>query len=82
MGGEVIAPAQADREIVARLLDAINQKLAAAGKAAVELGESVPGISGGFLLKSEGFEKNCSFEAVLRSVREDEETRVAQILFG
>ena len=53
-----------------------------AGKAELVLGESVPGIAGGFLLKSQGFEKNCSFEAVLRSVREDEETKVAQILFG
>jgi len=81
-GGETIAPAQADQEAIARLLGNINRKLAEAGKVEVVLGESVSGISGGFLLKSEGFEKNCSFEAVLRSVREDEETRVAQILFG
>ena len=81
-GGETIAPAQADAEAIKRLLGEINGKLAGAGKAELVLGESVPGITGGFLLKSQGFEKNCSFEAVLRSVREDEETKVAQILFG
>ncbi len=81
-GGETIAPAKADQENMEGLLAAINSALAKEGKAPVKLGQPAPDIQGGFLLLGKGFEKDCSFEAVLHSVREQEETKVAQILFG
>lgn len=82
LGGEKIVPAKADEANVARLLGGINDALAAKGVAALEMGGAVEHIDGGFLLVGNGYEKNCSFESVLRNVREAEESRVAQILFG
>ncbi len=82
LGGEVIAAAKADVDAMQRLLDGINAELAKAGKAKLTMGDAAPSIGGGFLLQGEGFEKNCSFEAMLRDAREAEESKVAQILFG
>ena len=82
VGGEKISPAKADAENIKRLLPAINEALKAKGTADISLGDTVENIGGGFLLIGSGFEKNCSFEAMLRDVREVEESKVAQILFG
>ena len=82
LGGETIVAAPADVETMKRLLDGINAQLAKAGKAELKMGDAAENISGGFLLQGEGFEKNCSFEAMLRDAREAEESKVAEILFG
>ena len=82
VGGETIAAAKADADNMKRLLGEINAELVKVGKAELKMGGAVDSIGGGFLLQGEGFEKNCSFEAMLRDVREAEESKVAQILFG
>ena len=82
VGGEKVAPAQADADHMKRLLPAINEALKAKGIGTLAMGEVTQSIKGGFLLVGNGFEKNCSFEAILRDVREAEESKVAQILFG
>ena len=80
-GGETLRPAKADAEILGgRLLGDINAALKAAGKAPVTLGE-VSDIRAGFILVGAGYEKDCSFAAMLREVREREESSVAGILF-
>lgn len=82
LGGEKLIPAKADAENMKRLLEGVNGALKAKGAAPLTLGEATDNIGGGFLLQGEGYEKNCSFEAMLRDVRETEESQVAQILFG
>lgn len=82
LGAEKIIPAAADAQNINRLLEGINGALKEKGVAPLTLGEATEEIGGGFLLKGEGYEKNCSFEAMLRDVRETEESQVAQILFG
>ena len=78
-GGEKLLPDVVDAPAFARLLDEINAGLKAQGKAPVTLGEPVS-IGGGFLLAAPGYEKNCSFAAMLREVREREESSVAGLL--
>lgn len=80
-GGETVCPAATDAENMKRLLPAINGALQKNGKAALVLGEPAKSVGTGFLLCGEGFEKDCSFEAMLHEVRELEESVVAQILF-
>ncbi|MEA5059719.1 MAG: hypothetical protein EOM66_01915 [Clostridia bacterium] len=80
-GGETIYPATADEKAVAGLLSGINAKLASAGKAALQLGQAQENITGGFLLRGASYELNCSFEAILRDLREAEVSGVADILF-
>ncbi|MDO5112577.1 MAG: V-type ATP synthase subunit E family protein, partial [Clostridia bacterium] len=82
LGGETVAAAPGDVDAMKRLLGEINAELAKAHKAELKMGNAAENIGGGFLLQGEGFEKNCSFEAMLRDAREAEESKVAQILFG
>ena len=81
-GGELIKPAKADRQLIASALDAVNAALKEAGKAALSMDNADAGIDGGFVLTANGYEKNCSFAALLRDVRAQEESAVAAILFG
>ena len=39
-------------------------------------------LNGGFLLIGRGYEKDCSFRAVLSQLRDEEETAVANLLFN
>ncbi|MDR0840116.1 MAG: V-type ATP synthase subunit E [Christensenellaceae bacterium] len=80
-GGERVEPAQADAARIEPLLAAVNAALLQKGKAALTLGQPRPGICGGFFLIAEGYEINCSFEAILRDLRGAETAGVAQILF-
>ena len=67
---------------MAQLLPAVNQTLAQGGKAPLTMGDSRPGIQGGFFLVGASYELNCSFEALLRDLRETEVSKVADLLFG
>ena len=80
-GKEVIRPAQDDVERIKALLPDINAELAAMGKDPVSVGDAAPGIKGGFLLIGDGYEINCSFEAMLKELREETESSVAKLLF-
>ena len=81
-GGEAIQPAGADAPILGAMLDSVNEKLAAAGKKPLSLGPARGDIAGGFFLTGPSYELNCSFEALLRDVREAEVGNVAKLLFG
>ena len=74
--------AASDRACIEKMLLALNAELKKSGRMPLTLAEeNIPG-DGGFLLRSRGYDKNCSFEAMLREVRAAEESRVAAILFG
>jgi vacuolar-type H+-ATPase subunit E/Vma4 len=80
-GGESVAAAAADADLVFELISPVNEKLQAAGKAALVPGGIAEGIAGGFILRAAGYEKNCSFEALLRDARAAYESEVAAELF-
>lgn len=81
-GGETVLPASSDAAALAGLIGGVNEKLAAAGKAPLTMGQPRPGLSGGLLLAGPSYEIDCSFEAVLRDLRAAGESGVAGILFG
>lgn len=83
-GGECVILAGADEKSVrgSGLIAAVNEKLAAEGKKPLVLGGVTETIAGGFILRASGYEKNCSFEAMLRDARTACESEVAAILFG
>ena len=73
-GGETICPASADREALSRLVGAC-------GVPGLTLGNTQGGIQGGFVVKGSNFIKDCSFKALMESVRSETLERVAEILF-
>lgn len=81
-GGEIVLPAEADRAIFEALLPAANADLKGKGVQPVSLSErNAPQMAHGFLLVGKGYEKDCSFEALLRDARMLEDTNVSGILF-
>ncbi len=81
-GGETVCPAPADADCARAALQEVNAALAAKNAAPLTLGESARQLEGGFLLVGAGYEKNCSFAALLQETRAAEESAVASILFG
>ena len=71
---DVVSPARADRETV--------QKAIAALPFPVKLSDMDAGAEAGFVLYGGSYEKDCSMKAILRELRDAEETNVAKILFG
>jgi len=64
-------------------LNRINQGLQEKGiPGQVRLSEERRNLRGGFVLKSRNMEINSSFESILRTVRDEMEPQVAQVLFG
>ena len=80
-GGEMIIPAVRDEANAKSVLAEANAALAETGRAPLTIAPADADITGGFILKAAGYEKNCSFAAVLREVRAAEESAVAGILF-
>lgn len=81
-GGETLRPARADEAGMAAVLQKANAKLVESGRAALTLGAVDESIAGGFTLAGRGYEKDCSFEAMLREARDRLEGGVAKRLFG
>ncbi len=81
-GGETLRPARADEAGMAAVLQKATAKLAESGRAALTLGAVDESIAGGFTLAGRGYEKDCSFEAMLREARDRLEGGVAKRLFG
>lgn len=80
-GGEMIIPAARDEANAKGVLAEANAALAQSNRAPLTIAPADADITGGFILKAAGYEKNCSFAAVLREVRAAEESAVAGILF-
>ena len=72
--GEAVVPAARDRAALAALLSE------GCGAKVTLSTEDAP-IEGGFLLKGDGYEKDCSLSSLMRELRDDEETAVAKRLF-
>ena len=70
---DVIAPAKADRDAVTRA--------AAKLPFAINIDSRDADVEAGFILYGGSYEKDCSMKAVLRELRDAEETNVAKILF-
>ena len=68
-----VAPAKADREVIARAIAELPFP--------VKLSEQDAQAEAGFILFGDGYEKDCSMKAILREMRDAEETNVAKILF-
>ena len=81
-GGETIIPAARDEANVKSVLAEVNAALAQSSRAPLTIAPADADITGGFILKAAGYEKNCSFAAVPREARAAEESAVAGILFG
>ena len=61
----------------------MNNRLSKKGiKAALKISNEARRIQGGFILKRRGVEVNGSFETLIRTEREEIESKVAAILFG
>ena len=73
-GGETVVPAKADRAQIAAILSEMKT-------ADLKLSDEDAPLDGGFLLVGRGYEKDCSFTAVLSMLRDAEETAVANLLF-
>ena len=73
-GGETVVPAAADRTEIARILSSMEN-------ADLSLSEEDAPLDGGFLLIGKGYEKDCSFRAILSMLRDTEETAVANLIF-
>ena len=70
---DVVAPARADRDAVRRACAALAFP--------VTLSEKDADVEAGFVLYGGSYEKDCSMKAILRELRDSEETNVAKILF-
>lgn len=80
-GGETLLCASAERALVEKMLPQVQQTLQAQGKATLVLSDETADIEHGFILIGKGYEKNCSFKALLEDMRAAQETKVAGILF-
>lgn len=76
-GGETVLAAKADYAALEPLVKEVSGQL----KAPLQIAEADTDVEYGFVLKGAGFEKDCSFAALLRDARALEETGVANILF-
>ena len=90
-GGETLRPAKADEAGIEAVLQKVNATLAQNGRAALALGpvdETFPTTINNYrcaiirVLFGGGYEKDCSFEAMLREARDRLEGGVAKRLFG
>lgn len=81
--GELILSPQ-DRERVGQeVVDRANRRIReSGGSGAVTLSTSTRQMSGGFILKTQTVEVNCSLDAQIESRREEIEEAIVQILFA
>jgi vacuolar-type H+-ATPase subunit E/Vma4 len=80
-GGESVLPSAVDRPALQKLLPGLNEKLRAAGRQPLVLETKDHPCSGGFMLVSGIYEKNCSFVALMQELQAKEESKIAEMLF-
>ena len=82
-GSEEVILSKNEKFIDQVFLDDVNKLLKSQGKkSALHFGKEKADIDGGFLLQEGGLFINCSFEMVIKELRDKTETQAAQILFG
>lgn len=80
---ELVLNARDRARITPGFLERVNASLRAQGRpGSVTLSARTAAISGGCILAGEEVELNASFEAALKTIRDDLETEVAAILLG
>ena len=70
---DAVAPASVDRSVLKQAISTLPFP--------VKLSEKDADAEAGFILYGDGYEKDCSMKAILRELRDAEETNVAKILF-
>ena len=70
---DTVSPAEADRAVIEHAAARLPFSVHVSGKDA--------NTEAGFILYGDGYEKDCSMKAILRELRDAEETNVAKILF-
>lgn len=79
---EILLSKQDKARLSADFANKVNQTLTQIGKKGnLKFSDETRAIMGGFVLKAEGVESNYSFEALLRTYRDEIEPEVAAILF-
>lgn len=81
-GDEQVIVGQSEQLIDQAFLEQVNQRLKRQGKqGALKLAEERRGFRGGFVLRRQGLEMNCTYAAVLKEARPALEAEVAATLF-
>ncbi|GFR34383.1 V-type ATP synthase subunit E [Thermobrachium celere] len=81
-GEEEIVLSIRDKDRVSINLDEINKTLVAGGKRGLlRINPEYADIPSGFILRKSGLEINCTFEALIRGLRDELEAEVASVLF-
>ncbi len=78
-GGEIICPSSDHAGLVSAAAGCVNDEGELKGE--LTLAEPIEAC-GGFIIKSRGYEKDCTLDAVIGLLKDREQTAVAQILFG
>jgi V/A-type H+-transporting ATPase subunit E len=84
-GGEqgILISPKDEQRIDRSFIDGVSKELKKAGKQAhLKLEGTLPSIRGGFVLRSEEVEVDCSFGTLLAQLREESQGEVAGTLFG
>jgi len=79
----VLISPEDERRIDREFIDRVNDELKKAGKKGnLQLDGTSPTLRGGFVLRTEEVEVDCSFGTLLAQLREESQADVAGILFG
>lgn len=82
-GSEEVILSKNEKFIDLAFLNGVNKMLADNGKkGALHFGHEKADINGGFILVEGGLFVNCSFDMVIKELRDKTEMHTAQILFG
>ncbi len=78
---EVVAGA--DKKIDQKVLDEVNKQLISKNQTGqLTLSKDIGDFNGGFILRNEGIETNCTFKMLINQIKPQIESKVAGILFG
>lgn len=80
-GGETVLPSVRHKDAVRIAISKVNDKFAQMGRRPLTMGETVPNITGGFLLDGGTYKKDCSLQAIMEDVRDREIVAVSNLLF-
>lgn len=81
-GTETVFVSNTEKYIDEAFLSGVSAELKKQGKAGALKLEKTGDIQNGFILQEGGLVINCSFERVLKELRDSTETQAAKILFG
>jgi len=81
-GDEEVVPGK-DKKVSQKLLDEVNAKLKSQKRNGnLKLSKETGDFTGGFVLRSNGIESNCTFDMLIGQLKPKLESEVANILFG